>query len=145
MFGPQDAEAYFSVLMNNPQHILWKIILPERIFYAAAPSGLESDQHNQETWAVDYAIRDTGSVIPQKIWTTRKRSDRQRYVFDEPLRPPIFFAHQDGGLGLPLTAAAAGGWTLLRNAEKVPYIGSSTHIQIRINVSSFFWTFIVRV
>ena len=138
MFGPRDAEAYFSLVMNKPQHTLWEVIIPsEGIFYAPTPSILELDRQNQETWAVDYAVKDTGSVVPQHIWTPRRPPDAQRYVNPQPLRPPIFFAHKDrGSFGISLSAAAAGDCMCLRGAEQMAPVGPNSHAQIRINVSS---------
>ena len=138
MFGPRNAEAYFSsLLMREPQHIQWHPIHPEGIFRAAAPSGLESNQSNQEGWAIDYAIKDTSLVILQQIWTPRKPSDEQRYVHHEQLRPPIFFALNDStSLGLSLREAAVGNCSCLRGAQQAAHVGPSSHAQIRINVSS---------
>jgi len=134
MFSPRDAETYhLSLLGRESRPIPWHVILPEEIFFAAPPPGVEP---NQETWAIDYGIKDTGLVIPQQIWTPRKPSDEQRYVHHEQLRPPIFFAQKDGSLGLPLKAAAAGNCMCLRDAGRVAGVGPSSHAQIRINVSS---------
>jgi len=145
MFGPRDAEAYFSsLLMRKRQHIQWHSILPEGIFRAAAPSGLEPNQSNQEGWAIDYAIKYTGLVIPQQIWTPRKPHNEQRDLRYEQLGPPTFFVQKDGGsLGLSLIEAAAGNCSCLRGAD-VAHVGRSSHAQIRINVSSIL-TFVVRV
>jgi len=134
-FGPQDAEAYFSaLLMSRPQHIQWQIIPPEGIFYAAAPPCLDSNQDDQEAWAIDRAIKHTGRVIPQHIWTPRLSPDVQRYVRHETLRPPILFIHEDGGsLGLSLREAAAGNCMCIRGAEQAARVGPSNHVQLRIN------------
>jgi len=135
MFGPLDAEKYHvSLLRRESKPIQWYFILPGRIFFAAPPSGQES---NQEDWPIDYAIKDMGLVIPQQIWTPRKAADAQRYVHHEQLRPPIFFVLNNGAnLGLPLKAAAAGDCMSLQGAEEVAGVGPSSHAQIRINVSS---------
>jgi len=143
MFGPRNAEAYFSsLLMREPQHIQWYSILPEGIFCAAAPSGLDSDQKG---WAIDYATKDTGLVIPQQIWTPRIQPGAQHYVHHEQLRPPIFFALNDStSLGLSLREAAAGNCSCLRDAQQAAHVGPSSYAQIWINVSSIL-TFVVRV
>ena len=146
-FCPRDAETYFSsLLMSKPQHIQWHVSPPEGIFYAASPHGIESDQDDQEAWEIDRAIKNTGLVIPQHIWTPRLRSDAQRYVHHETLRPPIFFAHEDGrtlGLSLRDAAALAGNCMCLRGAEQAARVGPSSHVQLRINVSSIS-AFVVR-
>ena len=145
-FGPRHAETYFcSLLGRESLHIQWHVIIPEGIFWAATPPGLQSNQDNQEGWAIDYAIKDSGSVIPQQIWAPRKPSDAQRYLHHEQLRPPIFFVQKDGGsLGLSLREAAVGNCSFLRGAQEAAPVGPSSHVQIRINVSSIL-TFVVRI
>ena len=140
MFGPRDAEAYFSLLTNKSQDMLWEIVIPsESIFYAPAPSVPASDQHNQEAWAVDYVVKNTDSVVPQHIWTPRRPLDAQRYLHRESLRPPIFFAHKNcRSPGLSLRVAAAGNCMCLRGAEQIAPVGPSTHTQIRITVGLIF-------
>ena len=134
MFGPLNAEKYYvSLLKRESKSIQWSFI-PERIFFAAPPSGLES---NQEAWLIDYAVKDIGWVIPQQLWAPRNAADVRRYVHHEQLRPPTFFVLNDGAnLGLPLKAAAAGDCMSLRNAEQAAGVRPSLHTQIRINVSS---------
>jgi hypothetical protein len=137
MFGPKDAESYHaSLLRREPQHIQWYTILPEfpGIFFATPPPAMES---GQQGLAIDYVIKYTGPVIPQRIWAPRKMADAQRYVHNEQLRPPIFFVHRDGrGLGLPLVDASAGNCMSLRSADQPAGLSpSTTHAQIRINVS----------
>ena len=148
MFCPQDAEAYFCGLLGRTSlPIKWHAILPGGMFCAATPPGLQSNQENQESWAIDYAIKDAGSVIPQQIWTPRKSADVQRYVHHEQLRPPIFFVQKDGGsLAISLREAAVGNCSFPRGAQQAAPVGPSSHwhLQIRINVSSIL-TFVVRV
>jgi hypothetical protein len=135
MFTSRDAEQYhLSLLRRESEPIQCHFSLPERLFFAAPPSGLES---NQAAWVIDYVMKDLGLVIPQKIWAPRKASDAQRYVHHEQLRPPIFFVQNDGiNLGLPLRAAAAGNCMSLRGAGQPAGVGPTLHAQIRINVSS---------
>jgi hypothetical protein len=136
MFDPRGAEQYHVVLLRRePRFIQWYTsdTGPPDIFFASPPPGQDTNQHD---WAIDYVVRDTGSVIPQQIWHPRKPADAQRYVYHEQLRPPIFFVHRNGAdLGIPLTEAAAGNCMHLRGADQVASIGTSTHTQIRINVS----------
>jgi len=138
MFTPRDAEKYHvSLLRREP--IQSHFSLPERSFFAAPPAGFES---NQEAWAIDYAIKDTGVVIPQQIWAPRKAADAQRYVHHEQLRPPIFFVPNDGrSLGLPLRAAVAGNCMSLQGAEQAAGVGPTSHAQIRINVGGLHFDF----
>jgi hypothetical protein len=136
MFGPKGAEEYHASLLGRAsQPIQWFFILPEfpGIFFATPPPTVQS---GQQGWAIDYVTKDTGPVIPQQIWTPRKTADAQRYVYNEQLRPPIFFVHKDRtGLGLSLIDAAGGNCMSLRDADQPAGVGTSTHAQIRINVS----------
>jgi hypothetical protein len=136
MFGPQAAEGYHVQLLSRESRLVDSYTRPSGslvIFFAAPPHGLGTNLHD---WAIDYATKDTGLVIPQQIWAPRNQSDAQRYVHHERLRPPIFFVHRDyGNLGLPLIEAAAGNCMSLRDAEQTAPIGPSAHAQIRINVS----------
>ena len=149
MFGPPDAEAYFSVslLKREPRPIQWHtdVNYVTGVFLAAPPPGLACDR---DDWVIDYAVRSTGPVIQQKIWTPRSDktpSDRVRRVDHEPLPPPIFFIHNNGwDLGLPLVEAAGGNCMSLRGAEEEAPVGPSAHAQIRINVS-LISAFIVRI
>ena len=71
MFGPQAAQAYYvSLLGIEPQHVQHYTAIPESpgIFFATPPPVIGSDQ---QSWAIDYVIRDTGPVIPQQIWAPR--------------------------------------------------------------------------
>jgi len=140
MFSPRGAEEYHtSLLRREPQLIQWhangNVLASPHIVFTAPPPGLESDEP-EHVWTIDLPTRDTGPVIPQQIWTPRKPSDTQRYVYNEQLElhPPVFFVHRDDeGLGLPVTEAAAGNCMHLRGAEQAARVGSSTHAQIRIN------------
>jgi len=138
MFSSRGAEKYhLSLLGRGSQPISWHVILPEVIFFAAPPpQAVVEPNQVTSSWAIDYAIKDTGLVIPQQIWSPRKPSDEQRYVHHEQLLPPIFFPLKDGSLGLPLKAAAAGSCMCLRDADRIAGVGPSSHAQIRINVSS---------
>jgi hypothetical protein len=135
MFGPQDAEEYHhSLLRRGPGPIqLQADVAGTGAFLATPPPGQTFGQHS---WVVDYAVRETGPVIRQKIWAPKKESDKQRWVGHEQLHPPIFFIHNNGrDLGLPLKDAAGGDCMRLRGAEEAAPVGSSAHAQISINVS----------
>jgi hypothetical protein len=142
MFGPLDAEAYYVSLLNREPTQIQCHVDVTGAFLDATPLELASDRYD---WVIDYAARDTGPVIQQKIWTPRRPSDRVRRVDHEHLPPPIFFIHNNGrDLGLPLVEAAGGNCMSLRGAEEEAPVGPSAHAQIRINVSSIS-AFIVRI
>jgi len=146
MFCPQDAKAYFCSLLGRMSlPIQWHVILPGGIFCAAIPPGLQSNQENQESWAIDYTIKDAGSVIPQQIWTSQKLADVQCYVCHEQLHSPIFFVQKDSGsLDISLREAMVGNCLFLQGAQQAAPVRPSSHMQIHINVSSIL-TFVVWV
>ena len=132
MFGSADAEAYYSNLLKRETRLLRPYNLPNYpgIFFAAPPLRPDLNPTPPQTpWVIDYAVRNWGTVIKQQIWVTRNQH--------EFLRPPIFFVHKNGGLGLPLIQAARGDCMSLNGASsRAPLdAASSTHAQIRIHVS----------
>ena len=143
MFGPRYSTAYQVSLLKKrePGEIQWHVDATGA-FWAQPPPGLAPEQHY---WVIDLVARETGPVIPQQIWAPKKVSDKVRRVDHEQLYPPIFFIHKNGqDLGLPLTEAAGGNCMRLRGAELAAPVCSSSHAQIRINVSPIS-TFIVRI
>jgi hypothetical protein len=131
-FNPQEAEAYHVSLLKRERNLFQWNIDDTGAFWAAPPPEQVTDQD----WVIDYAVRDAGPVIPQKIWAPKKSSDRVRRVDHEQLHPPIFFIHENGrDLCLPLIDAAEGRRMYLRDAQQTARVGPSAHAQIRINVS----------
>jgi hypothetical protein len=138
MFGPQAAQEYHdSQLKRKPGQIqVLADVAGTDAFLATPPPGPTSGQYG---WIMDYAVKDRGPVIRQKIWVPKKLSDKLRWVDHDQLHLPIFFIHKNGqDLGLPLDVAAGGNCVSLRGAEEAAPVGSSAHAQIRINVSSIF-------
>ncbi|KAH9058084.1 hypothetical protein EDB87DRAFT_1823332 [Lactarius vividus] len=119
-FGPQDAENYHRNLLKEYQALRpYNLIEYPGIFFAMPPHRPDLDPRQPQTpW---------GTVIGQKIWTTRNQH--------EFLCPPIFFVNRNGGLGLPLNQAAGGDCMSLRGASQPLPLDEtcSTHAQIRIN------------
>jgi hypothetical protein len=132
MFGPLDVVAYYvSLLKREKVHFQWDIDVMGA--FRAAPPGMPSDQHD---WVVDFKLKAMGPVIPQKIWTPKKMSDKVRRVDHEPLCPPIFFIRKNQDLGFPLIDAVGNDRLCIRGAEEAIPVGTpSAHAQIRINVS----------
>ena len=140
-FKSPDADTYqVSLLKRELGQFQWYIDAAR--FLAPPPAGTLSDQHN---WVIDYVVKHTGPVIQQKFWTPKKSSDRVRRVDHEPLKPPIFFIHNNGqDLGLPLIDAAGGNCMCLRGAEEAALVCASAHAQIRVNVSLIL-TYVFRI
>ena len=137
-FGPRDAETYHSILLRRDSRFLGPYNLPERpeIFFAASPLRLDLNPPPPQTqWAIDRAVRYGGTVIQQRIWLAQNQN-----VF---LRPPIFFVHNNGALGLSLNQARGGNCVSLRGASyRAPFDAScGNHAQIRINVSFVYVAF----
>jgi hypothetical protein len=138
MFDPQAAERYHASLLREPGQIQLQADVAGTSAFLATPPPPGATV-NQPSWVIDYAVRDRGPVIRQKIWAPKKSSDRLRWVEHDQLHPPIFFSHKNGrDLGLPLKDAAGGDCLCLLGAEDAAPVGSSAHAQIRINVSSIF-------
>ncbi|KAH9955294.1 hypothetical protein BC827DRAFT_1141722 [Russula dissimulans] len=89
--------------------------------------------NGQPAWLLDYAIRQVGTTIPQRVWSPGNPSDSQRHT-NVSLNMPIFFVHKDRvNLGLPLLKAALGNCEMLLGASSAAPVGDSTTTYIRIN------------
>lgn len=137
MFHPEGAASYFARLLRVDARSLRPTIShewPHAFFITghavnAPPSILIN---GVPAWLLDYAIRQVGTIVPQRIWSP---SDPQRYV-NVSLNMPIFFAHRDRvNLGLPLLTAAAGHCTTLLGAGTTTPVGDCSTMYIRMNVS----------
>jgi len=85
-----------------------------------------------DTWVLDHAVRNGGSVVPQQLWAPQGQGgDRRRYVDQVQFRMPIFFVNMNGGLGVPVMSAAAGHMQL-RDAYLPPSPIDKTTTKIRI-------------
>ncbi len=129
-FGSRDAEMLHHTLLRRSPGLILASHDPKH-FLAEPPPRPDVDQRiPRPLWVIDYAVRDMGTVIMQKLWVPRG-------IQSDFLCPPIFFVHKDGALGLHLTRAAGGDcWSLRGADERAPLDGSvSTHLQVRINVS----------
>lgn len=84
-----------------------------------------------DTWVLDHAVRNGGSVVPQQLWAPQGQGDRRRYVDQAQFRMPIFFVNRNGSLGVPVMHAAAGHMQL-RDAYLPPSLMDKTTAKIRI-------------
>jgi hypothetical protein len=131
-FGSRDAEAYYSNLLKRPSRLLSPYNPPENpgVFFALSPLRPDLNPPPPQTnWLIDRVVRNGGTVIKQQIWVARNQN--------EFLRPPIFFVHNNGALGLSLNQARGGNCMSLRGAAyPAPFDARcGNHAQIRINVS----------
>jgi hypothetical protein len=136
-FGPQATASYFTRLLGVDARMLHPIVTQEwpHVFFITSPvvqnipPSLSIDRN--PAWLLDYAIRQVGTVVPQRIWSPGNSSDSQH-----PLKLPIFFVHKDGvNLGLPLLQAASGDCKTLLDAGTTAPVGNASTMYIRINVS----------
>ncbi|KAI0299036.1 hypothetical protein B0F90DRAFT_1631775 [Multifurca ochricompacta] len=89
--------------------------------------------HGKPAWLLDFAIRQGGTVVPQRIWSPQNPSDAQRYAH-VPLNMPIFFVHNDRkNFGLPLLKAIAGDCGTLLGLGTAAPVGDCSTTYIRIN------------
>lgn len=137
MFGSQDIVGYHaSLLKREARDLIWHAQVSGSLLFFSAAS---PNPHDPNHWIIDYGRTERGLVIPQQIWVPSNRTEVQRYVVHEPLRPPIFLVHSDSSdLGFPLVDIAEGNCMNLRDADETAPVGllrSSSHAQIRINVS----------
>lgn len=86
-------------------------------------------------WLLDYSVINIGTVVPQSLWSPTNVTDFRQHVAEAPLQLPIFFAQENGGLGLSLDDAAHGSQTL-RGARMQAHLGGKFTTYIRILVCS---------
>jgi len=119
-FSPRDAESYFwphAFVITSPA-------------VRSIPPSLSIN--GQPAWLLDYAIRQVGTVVPQRPWTPGYPSNSQRYTTS--MKMPIFFIHKDQiNLGLPLIKAVAGDCEALLGARAAAPLGNCSSMYIRIN------------
>ena len=94
------------------------------------------DRSGRPLWLLDYSIADTGTVVPQELWSPQNVNDFRQYVTDAELQMPIFFAQENGHLGLSLDDAMNGRCQNLRDARMQAHLGGKTTTHIRIKVCS---------
>jgi hypothetical protein len=94
------------------------------------------DLSGRPLWLLDYSIAQTGTVVPQELWSPQNVNDFRQYVTEAELQMPIFFVQDNGCLGLPLGDALNGRCHTLRGAQMHAPLGGKTTTFIRIKVCS---------
>ena len=120
-----------SVQANRERNGAYSVFIPPSYFSPPirTPYG--------DTWVLDYAVRNGGSVVPQQLWAPQGQGDRRRYVDQAQFRMPVFFVSMNGGLGVPVMSAAAGDMQL-RDTHLPPSLLDKTTTKIRIGVCARF-------
>ena len=146
-FSPNSAEDYFQHLLKTDRSgvnqscqtlpkpdgfgVLFVVRnIPENI----SPVPFMRDRNNRPLWLLDYSIVWTGTIIPQALWSPENVNDHRQHVTRAILQMPIFFAQQDGSLGISLDDAINGRCHTLRDAGMQAQLGGKTTTYIRIGV-----------
>ena len=146
MFGRRDAAFFIeSLLKVNVRDVFLFGNVPGWQNAYMVPTPFINDGHciaiapnNQPLRLLDFVPRPMYRVVPQKIWTPPKQSDRRRYVEQASLRMPVFFIQNDGAIGLPLPLALSGEREkLLCYGDSPAPLGMGHSTKIRIAVPLF--------
>jgi len=139
MVGPERAAWYFTRLLRVDARALRPTVSQDwpHAFFITSPA--VQNAHPSLTigglpaWLLDYAVRNYGTVVPQRIWSPAQPTEGQRYS-NVSLNMPIFFVHNDRvSLGLPLIKAVTGSCATLLGAGTPAPIGDISTTYIRIN------------
>ena len=95
MFGPQAAKRYHASLLREPGQIQSQAdVAGTSAFLATPPSPPTGLTFNSRpSWVIDYAVRDRGPVIRQKIWAPKKSSFGQTALGCLRAATPPHFLH----------------------------------------------------
>ena len=121
--------------LPSPSGVVFVVRLdPSRLI---PPQPLAWDHTGVPLWVLDYAIKNTGTVVPQTLWTPHNKNDLKQHVEEADLQLPIFFINENGDLGLSLEDAVNGRChSALRDAQTHAQLGGKTTTHIRILVGS---------
>ncbi len=145
MFGPRDAEFYFSYLLKGSirrSQLCWDVpTWPGACFtsqgvlsIAETSSDACHKQAEPKARLLDYDARNIeGTVVPQALWSPQSHGAINKYVLDATLQFPIFFVRQDRVVGLALHEAVEGSHGVLGAQTYAPLGGQSTlHVRIQV-------------
>jgi hypothetical protein len=111
MLGPTQAPGYFTHLLRFDERVFPLVVSdgPFMLLHPALPNVRPiTFIGNRLAWLLDYMLRDVGTVVSQRLWSSATTSDAQRYR-TVPLNMPIFsFGGIARWLELPLNHAASG-------------------------------------
>ena len=94
------------------------------------------DLNGHPLWLIDYSVTDSGTVVPQSLWSTGNTTDLGQHYTEASLQLPIFFTQENGEVGLSLDDAANGRYQTLRDAQTQAPLGGGHTTNIRILVCS---------
>ena len=143
MFGPADAAKYLSHLLQVDARHIQFFRLPQLGIVVVVHPAVQHAKPitaiaNRPAWLLDYTLRAYGTVVPQSLYSPASAVRVFQPNENVPLSMPIFFVHQRGTLGLPLTEIAASqGWGLVQNGSALIPGNHNSSTCIRINASVF--------
>ncbi|KAH9012525.1 hypothetical protein EDB84DRAFT_1535694, partial [Lactarius hengduanensis] len=140
MFGRRDAAFFIESLLKadaRDVHLIGNVPDWHSALMVSRPSvsGTRPDAFTNEhpLWLLDFVPQPQVTVVTQQIWTPPNQSDWRRYIEQAHLCMPVFFVQNNGAIGLPLSRAAVGDTSSLRNADRQAPLGSGHTAQIRIS------------
>jgi len=135
-FSPEGAVRFFTRLLGVDARSLRPTISQESphaffITSFAMQSACPSFAVNGRP--LDYVISQAGTVVPQRMWSSRVYVDSQHNT-NTSLNMPVYFVHNDRAtIGLPLLKAVEGSRATLLGAGDAAPIGNVSSMCIRIN------------
>ena len=144
MFSPQDANAFFTLLLRTPDFLgYYRVSYLRGVWYITQNvphvqrSSLGVPTQNLSL-ALDFSIKGTqGTVVPQRRWVPADEVDFRRFVTEATLQLPIFFVNRNGGVGFWLPDILQGRDYDLHNRDCEASLGGVATTHIRINVGPY--------
>jgi hypothetical protein len=78
-----------------------------------------------------------GPVIPQEVWMPNSPRVYDQHVVRSVLRPPTFFVHTDGSVGLPLLQILSSNFAVSMANQPIDVGRSSIHLHIKVSRCSY--------
>lgn len=101
------------------------------------PSNLRSAA-GEQVIVVDYVVDEArGPVIPQDVWMPNSPRVYDQHVVRAVLRPPVFFVHTDGSVGLLLSEILSGNIEVSMPSQLVDVGRPSIHLHQKVNCMTY--------
>ena len=140
VFSPEGAVRFFTRLLGVDVRSLRPTISqesPQAFFITSFAMQCPCPSFAINGRPLDYVISQAGTVVPQRMWSSRISLDSQRNT-NTSLNMPVYFVHNDRAtVGLPLLKAVEGRRATLLCAGDTAPIGNVSSMHIRINVGIF--------